>query len=315
MCGVADCTVSDQAKHGGDNGESGSIPHAPSNSIKTKTKPTMQQVTIFNSPQFGEIRVSGTPDNPMFCLADVCKVLELQVTPTKNRLRQDGVNSIKVIDNLGREQQAIFINEQNLYKVIMRSDKPQAEPFQDWVCGEVLPSIRKNGTYMTPSTIEQALTSPDFLIKLANQLKQEREKRAEVEEIAKKRQATIDSQREVIREQASKVLFADTVSASNKSILVSELAKLIRQNGYDTGQNRLFKWLRRNGYLCSKGEQFNIPTQRAMENGYFEIKKTTITKPDGSVLVSSTPKVTPKGQMHIISKFMGEHREESKIAI
>lgn len=131
----------------------------------------MQQVTIFNSPRFGEIRVSGTPDNPMFCLADVCKVLELQVTPTKNRLRQDGVNSIKVIDNLGREQQAIFINEQNLYKVIMRSDKPQAEPFQDWVCGEVLPSIRKNGAYMTPSTIEQALTSPDFLIKLANQLK------------------------------------------------------------------------------------------------------------------------------------------------
>ena len=98
----------------------------------------MQQVTIFNSPRFGEIRVSGTPDSPMFCLADVCKVLELQVTPTKNRLRQDGVNSIKVIDNLGREQQAIFINEQNLYKVIMRSDKPQAEPFQDWVCGEVL---------------------------------------------------------------------------------------------------------------------------------------------------------------------------------
>lgn len=275
----------------------------------------MQQVTIFNSPRFGEIRVSGTPDSPLFCLADVCKVLELRVDGVMTRLKKDAPNRIGVIDSLGREQQAIFINEQNLYKVIMRSDKPQAEPFQDWVCGEVLPSIRKNGTYMTPSTIEQALTSPDFLIKLATQLKQEREKRAEAEEIAKKRQATIDSQREVIREQASKVLFADTVSASNKSILVSELAKLIRQNGYDTGQNRLFKWLRRNGYLCSKGEQFNIPTQRAMENGYFEIKKTTITKPDGSVLVSSTPKVTPKGQMHIISKFMGEHREESKIAI
>lgn len=275
----------------------------------------MQQVTIFNSPQFGEIRVSGTPDNPMFCLADVCRVLGLTSKGVNQRLTDEVITNYPISDALGRTQQALFVNEDGLYDVILDSRKPEARQFRRWVTGEVLPSIRKDGAYMTPSTLEQALTSPDFLIRLANQLKQEREKRAEVEEIAKKRQATIDSQREVIREQASKVLFADTVSASNKSILVSELAKLIRQNGYDTGQNRLFKWLRRNGYLCSKGEQFNIPTQRAMENGYFEIKKTTITKPDGSVLVSSTPKVTPKGQMHIISKFMGEHREESKIAI
>lgn len=275
----------------------------------------MQQVTIFNSPQFGEIRVSGTPDNPMFCLADVCRVLGLTSKGVNQRLTDEVITNYPISDALGRTQQALFVNEDGLYDVILDSRKPEARQFRRWVTGEVLPSIRKNGAYMTPSTLEQALTSPDFLIRLATQLKQEREKRAEVEEIAKKRQATIDSQREVIREQASKVLFADTVSASNKSILVSELAKLIRQNGYDTGQNRLFKWLRRNGYLCSKGEQFNIPTQRAMENGYFEIKKTTITKPDGSVLVSSTPKVTPKGQMHIISKFMGEHREESKIAI
>lgn len=275
----------------------------------------MQQVTIFNSPQFGEIRVSGTPDNPMFCLADVCRVLGLTSKGVNQRLTDEVITNYPISDALGRTQQALFVNEDGLYDVILDSRKPEARQFRRWVTGEVLPSIRKDGAYMTPSTLELALTSPDFLIRLANQLKQEREKRAEVEEIAKKRQATIDSQREVIREQASKVLFADTVSASNKSILVSELAKLIRQNGYDTGQNRLFKWLRRNGYLCSKGEQFNIPTQRAMENGYFEIKKTTITKPDGSVLVSSTPKVTPKGQMHIISKFMGEHREESKIAI
>lgn len=274
----------------------------------------MQQVTIFNSPQFGEIRVSGTPDNPMFCLADVCRVLGLTSKGVNQRLTKEVIYNYP-LETAGGTQQALFVNEDGLYDVILDSRKPEARQFRRWVTGEVLPSIRKDGAYMTPSTLELALTSPDFLIRLATQLKQEREKRAEVEEIAKKRQATIDSQREVIREQASKVLFADTVSASNKSILVSELAKLIRQNGYDTGQNRLFKWLRRNGYLCSKGEQFNIPTQRAMENGYFEIKKTTITKPDGSVLVSSTPKVTPKGQMHIISKFMGEHREESKIAI
>lgn len=105
-------------------------------------------ITIFTNPTFGEIRTAGTADEPMFCLADVCKVLELQVTPTKNRLNEDGVNSIKVIDNLGRTQLATFISEQNLYKVIMRSDKPQAEPFQDWVCGEVLPTIRKTGGYI-----------------------------------------------------------------------------------------------------------------------------------------------------------------------
>lgn len=119
-----------------------------------------KSIQIFNNPQFGEIRTAGSADNPMFCLADVCKVLDLQVTPTKNRLKQDGVNSIKVIDNLGREQNAIFVNEQNLYKVIMRSDKPQAEPFQDWVCGEVLPSIRKTGGYLSAG---QGMTDEEIM--------------------------------------------------------------------------------------------------------------------------------------------------------
>ena len=124
----------------------------------------MASIEIFKNESFGEVRVAGTSEQPLFCLTDICRVLDLQVTPTKNRLRQDGVSLIKVIDSLGREQEATFINEQNLYKVIMRSDKPQAEPFQDWVCGEVLPSIRKHGTYsvdgrhsdkipLTPSTV------------------------------------------------------------------------------------------------------------------------------------------------------------------
>lgn len=105
-------------------------------------------ITIFNNPQFGEIRTAGTADNPLFCLADLCRVLELRVDGVTPRLKKDGYNRIGVIDSLGREQQALFVNEQNLYKVIMRSDKPQAEPFQDWVCGEVLPSIRKTGGYI-----------------------------------------------------------------------------------------------------------------------------------------------------------------------
>ena len=109
-------------------------------------------ITIFNSPQFGTIRTAGTSENPMFCLADLCRVLELRTDGVTSRLKKDGYNRIGVIDNLGREQQAIFINEQNLYKVIMRSDKPQAEPFQDWVCGEVLPTIRKTGGYLAASS-------------------------------------------------------------------------------------------------------------------------------------------------------------------
>lgn len=273
------------------------------------------EIQVFKSPQFGEIRTAGTPDSPLFCLADVCKVLELRVDGVMTRLKKDAPNRIGVIDSLGREQQAIFINEQNLYKVIMRSDKPQAEPFQDWVCGEVLPSIRRAGAYMTGDTLERALTSPDFLIRLAGQLKGEQHRRIEAERIARERQITIDTQQATITEQAPKVLFADTVASSSKSILVAELAKLIRQNGYETGQNRMFKWLRRHGYLCSKGEMFNTPTQRAMESGYFEIKKTSITRPDGTVLVTTTPKITPKGQIHLIDKFIGEYDKETGIAV
>lgn len=107
----------------------------------------MANIKIFDNPQFGEVRTAGTSDQPLFCLADICRVLDLQVSSTKNRLKQDGVSLIKVIDSLGRDQMTYFINEQNMYRVIMRSDKPQAEKFQDWVCGEVLPTIRKTGKY------------------------------------------------------------------------------------------------------------------------------------------------------------------------
>ena len=136
----------------------------------------MNDIQIFNSQEFGQIRISGTSDNPLFCLADICRVLDIQPSVTKKRLKQDGVNLIKVIDAYGREQLATFVTEQNLYKVIMRSDKPQAEQFQDWICGEILPSIRKHGAYMTPAAIEQALSDPDFIIGLATQLKTEKQR-------------------------------------------------------------------------------------------------------------------------------------------
>lgn len=249
----------------------------------------MNEIEIFKNERFGEVRVAGTSDNPLFCLADVCKILGLRVDAVQSRLTDDPIR-IGVTDSIGREQQMNFVNEKNLYKVIMRSDKPQAEPFQDWVCGEVLPSIRKHGAYMTNNTLEKALTSPDFLIQLATNLKEEQQKRIKAEQ--------------KIQSDAPKVLFADAVSTSRRSCLIAELAKILQQNGIKIGQNRLFEWLRKNGYLCQKGQYYNQPSQKSMELGLFEIKQTTINKPDGSVLVSTTTKVTGKGQIYFVDKFL-----------
>lgn len=258
----------------------------------------MNELTTFTNPMFGEIRTAGTADNPMFCLSDVCKALDLRVDGVLPRLKEDGYNRIGVIDRLGREQQAIFINEQNLYKVIMRSDKPQAEPFQDWVCGEVLPSIRKHGAYMTEQTLEKALTSPDFLIQLATQLKEEKQKRRIAEDMAKAKQLVID-------EQQPKVVFADAVVGSKSSCLIGELAKILTQNGYKIGQNRLFEWLRNNHYLGSRGEYYNIPCQQYIDAGLFELKKTTHSE-NGVMRSTVTTKVTGKGQSYFINKFLNK---------
>lgn len=163
------------------------------------------EIKIFDNPQFGEIRTAGTSEKPLFCLADVCRVLDLQVTPTKNRLKPDGVSLIKVIDSLGREQEATFITEQNLYKVIMRSDKPQAEPFQDWVCGEVLPSIRKTGSY----SAGQQLSPSELILKLA-QINVENERKMKAIEA---KQATIEREIEEIKQRTVTDLHRSTIVA------------------------------------------------------------------------------------------------------
>lgn len=184
-----------------------------------------------------------------------------------------------------------FLTESGVYKLIFKSKKKEAEKFQDWVTDEVLPTIRKLGAYMTEDILEKALTSPDFLIQLATSLKEEQEKRRLLEEEKKVN--------------APKVIFADAVSTSSSSILVGELAKLLKQNGVDTGQNKLFSWLRNNGYLIKrKGTDYNMPTQRAMEKGLFEIKETPIVHSDGHITVSKTTKVTGKGQQYFINKFI-----------
>ena len=239
-----------------------------------------------------EIRTIEKDGETWWVLSDVCKVLELS-SPHKvaDRLEADERNQIPVIDSLGRSQNTTVINESGLYAVILRSDKPQAKPFRRWVTSEVLPSIRKHGAYMTDQTLEQALTSPDFLIQLATQLKEEKEQRKQLE--AK------------VEQDKPKVLFADSVSASKSSILVGELAKILKQNGVDTGQLRLFAWLRENGYLIKReGSDYNMPTQRSVEMGLFEVKQTIITHSDGHITTNKTPKVTGKGQVYFVNKFM-----------
>lgn len=192
--------------------------------------------------------------------------------------------------NLGRQGSTNFISEPGLYKLIGASRKPAAKRFNRWVTHEVLPSIRKHGAYMTPETIEKAIYNPDFIINLATKLKDEQAKTA-----------ALTADNETMK---PKALFADAVATSHTSILIGDLAKLIRQNGVDIGQNRLFGWLRDNGYLIGSGDRRNMPTQRAMDLGLFDIKERTFQNPDGSVRITKTTKVTGKGQQYFINKFL-----------
>lgn len=239
------------------------------------------------------VRIIGDEEMPFFVLADVCKVLDLS-TPARVKERlTDGVSSTHtILDSMNRPQEVTVINEDGLYDVILDSRKPQAKRFRKWVTSEVLPSIRKHGGYLSPEKVEEALLNPDTLIRLATDLKEERQKR-------------IDAER-MVETQKPKVLFADAVSTSDTSILIGQLAKLITQNGHNIGQNRLFEWMRQNGYLGKSGQHYNEPTQYAMERGWFEVKERTVNNPDGSVRITRTTKVTGKGQVYFINKFLDQ---------
>lgn len=185
-----------------------------------------------------------------------------------------------------------YITEPQFYELAIKANNQTARSFQHWVTNEVLPSIRKHGAYMTPQTIEKALLNPDTIINLATQLKEEQQKRKQLQE-----------ENEVMK---PKAIFADAVTTSHTSILVGQLAKILRQNGIDTGQNRLFKWMRNNGYLGKRGSNRNVPTQYAMELGLFKTKETAVTHADGHTTVQITTKVTGKGQQYFIQKFLSE---------
>ena len=280
----------------------------------------MKAIKIFENAQFGQIRTSvAETGEPLFCLADVCRVLDLSnPRDVKRRLNQRGVctTDTPTYNQHGAlvMQQLNFITEPNLYKCIFQSRKKEAEQFQDWVCGEVLPSIRKSGGYIvarvdeTPEQImARALIVAQETISRQKAAVAAAEKRATLLEATTKQMTVqINGLETKNKELLPGATFAKAVETSEHSILIGELARIIKQNGVQIGQNRLFQWLRENGFLCKKGEWYNQPTQRAMEMGLFEIKKTVITKPSGDSLVTTTTKVTGKGQIYFVNRFLYE---------
>lgn len=252
----------------------------------------MNELKIFENPDFGIVRTVTINGEPWLVGKDVAEALGYS---NPRKAISDHVDAedrgVTKCDTLGGPQEMTIINESGLYALVLSSKLPTARRYKHWVTSEVLPSIRKHGLYATAETAERLLSDPDFVIRLFTEIKAEKEMRQQLEAEA--------------AANAPKVLFADSVEASKTSILVFDLAKLIRQNGVAIGGKRLFAWMRDNGYLVRrKGADYNMPTQKAMEMGLFEVKETAITHADGHISVNRTPKVTGRGQVYFINKFL-----------
>lgn len=259
----------------------------------------MKEIQIFKNEQFGEIRTAGTADEPLFCLSDVCNAVGISNSRNvKSRLDEDDVRLVDITDSLGRNQQATFVTEAGLYETILRSDSETVKPFRKWVTSEVLPTIRKHGMYATGQTIESILNNPDNAIVILQAMQKERKER-----IAAQQQVERLEQQAI--EDKPKVIYADAVKGSTSSCLIGELAKMIAQNGYPIGEKRLFQWMRENHYLCSYGERFNLPYQQYIEQGLFTMKQNVFSV-NGEMKTRNTTKVTGKGQIYFISKFLGK---------
>lgn len=253
----------------------------------------MSELQTFNFEEL-PVRTLTVDKEPYFVGKDVARILGYKRTADAIRdhveLEDKGVGKIQTP---GGMQNVTIINESGLYSLIFSSKLESAKRFKRWVTSEVLPAIRKHGLYTTDNVIENTLNNPDYIINVLTEYKKEKE-----HNLALKQQ---------VKENKPKVLFADSVAGSDNSILVGELAKLLKQNGVDVGQNRLFKWLRNNGYLIKKsGESYNLPTQKSMDLEILDIKKRVINNPDGSSKITRTPKVTGKGQQYFINKFLKE---------
>lgn len=250
----------------------------------------MNEIQIFNY-EGKDIRAIQKDNEPWWILKDVCDVLSL----TNSRMVADRLDEdekgVSIIDTLGGKQELTIINESGIYNVILLSRKPEAKKFKRWVTHEVLPTIRKTGGYVANEDlfINTYLPHADEPTKL----------------MFKTQLEVIKNLNNKIELDRPKVVFANAVAAAETSILIGDLAKLLKQNGIETGQKRLFSWLRENGYLIKrKGADYNSPTQKAMEMGLFEMKETAVALPDDHVRINKTTKVTGKGQQYFINLFL-----------
>ena len=261
----------------------------------------MSNLQIFENPEFGTVRTITVEGKPYFVGKDVAEILGYS-NPRKAIIdhvdEDDKSDGVTIRDSIGREQNPVCVNESGLYSLIFSSKMPKARQFKHWVTAEVLPSIRKHGAYITSGKLEEIMNDPDSWIQLLTALKGEREEK-------KKLEAKVEQDR-------PKVLFADAVDASRTSILIGDLAKLIKQNGVDIGQKRLFVWMRENGFLMKSGSSTNMPTQKAMDMKLFEVKERTFSNPDGSIRTTKTTKVTGKGQQYFINRFLGDKHPADK---
>ena len=247
------------------------------------------ELTVFENTEFGSVRTLVINGEPYFVGKDIALILGY--AKPRNAIAahvdEEEKKDAPIQGNLGGTQEMTVINESGLYSLILSSKLPKAKEFKRWVTSEVLPSIRKHGAY----AVDELLNDPEFAIKTFTALKEERERSKRLSE--------------QIEADKPKVIFADSVSAAKSSILIGDLAKILKQNGVDIGQKRLFGWLRDNGYLIKGGSSKNMPTQKAAEMGLFEVKVSTVNNPDGSIRETKTTKVTGKGQVYFVNKFLG----------
>lgn len=250
----------------------------------------MNELQIFNNEEFGEVRMTEINGKPYFVATDVATALGYTNPRKAISDHCKGVTKRDTPTSSGVQQMS-YINEGDLYRLIMKSKLPSAEKFEKWVMEEVLPSIRKNGGYIAG---QETLSDEELLSKALM--------------VAQRK---IDEKNNIIAMQDSRIqgmipkeIFADAVATSHTSILIGDLAKLICQNGVQIGQKRLFEWLRENNFLIKSGTSRNMPKQRYVEQGLFEVKESNIQNPDGSVRITKTTKVTGKGQVYFVNKFL-----------
>ena len=251
----------------------------------------MNNISTFNNPAFGSVRAVSINNETYFDGKDATEVLGYQNGSRDINRHVDAEDRRKaMVFDGNQDKETILINESGLYSLILGSKLPKAKEFKRWVTAEVLPAIRKTGGYVndTAQFVESYFGQLEPSQKHALTMMFEESKRMSAQ----------------LKEQAPKVLFANAVETAHNSILIGDLAKIIRQNGVDIGQKRLFEWLRQNGYLIKDGQSKNMPTQKAMEMSLFEVKESTINNPDGSVRITRTTKVTGKGQTYFVKKFL-----------